>query len=238
VIRLSAGILWLALGIAASTGCIPVVVPVVQHDITTGEKLRAIDYEMKRSSVVAKADEDEAAVKKRTDSIAWCTATRRRLLDGPVSMFAYVYDESGRTPENYSFFHPGLYAPEDRERIDLKRALDAGAITRAEFDELTLAAGIQARRYLVRHGFETAIVALYVHTGYNDRAYVGGDVGDRNRWLEHGWIRQQQQQSPEGDPNMPTTNPAARNFTEGRGGTAFYMEPRAAVGKPVSATPP
>jgi hypothetical protein len=157
-------------------------------------------------------------------------------------MFAYVYADSGTTQENYSGFNPGMYEPEDRERIALKRALDIGVVTQAEFDELTLEAGIQARRYLVRHGFETAIVALCVRTEYHSRMFVGNDVGDRNRWVAYQWIRTTQTErygwgGHFGDPNMTSSNPSVRNYREWWGGTAFYMEPHAALPPPVPASP-
>ena len=157
-------------------------------------------------------------------------------------MFACVYAESGTTQENYSGFNPGMYEPEDRERIALKRALDLGVVTQAEFDELTLEAGIQARRYLVRHGFETAIVALYVRTEFNSRMFVGNDVGDRNRWVAYGWIQTTQTErygwgGNFGDPNLTSSNPWVRNYREWWGGTAFYMEPRAPVPPPAPASP-
>lgn len=239
--RISTAILWLFLGIATSTGCIPIVVPAVQQDITTGEKLRAIDFELKRATLPNSSGAYMAA-EYQSLSADQCKELRRRLLAGPPSMFAYVYAESGTTPENYSGFNPGMYEPEDRERIALKRALDLGVVTQAEFDELTLEAGIQARRYLVRHGFETAIVALYVDTRHHSRIFVGSDVGDRNRWVEYQWIRTTQSERSGwpghfGDPNMTSSNPFVRNYREWWGGTAFYMEPRAPAPPPAPASP-
>lgn len=238
---MSAAILWLLLGIAASTGCIPIIVPAVQQDITTGEKLRAINFELKRATL---PDSSGAFTDAKYQSLSadQCKELRRRLLAGPPSMFAYVYAESGTTQENYSCFNPGMYEPEDRERIALKRALDLGVVSQAEFDELTLEAGIQARRYLVRHGFETAIVALYVHTGYHSRMFVGTDVGDRNRWVAYGWIRTTQTEhygwgGHFGDPNMTSSNPSVRNYRDWWGGPAFYMEPHIAVPPPAPASP-
>jgi hypothetical protein len=241
VTRISAAILWLVLGIAVGTGCIPIVVPVVQQDITTGEKLRAIDLELKRATIPNSSGAYTEA-KYQTLSADQCKELRRRLIAGPPSMFAYVYADSGTTQENYSGFNPGMYEPEDRERIALKRALDIGVVTQAEFDELTLEAGIQAQRYLVRHGFETAIVALYVRTEYHSRMFVGNDVGDRNRWVAYQWIRTTQSErygwgGHFGDPNMTSSNPSARNYREWWGGTAFYMEPHAAVPPPAPTSP-
>ena len=237
--RISATILWLLLGIAASTGCIPIIVPAVQQDITTGEKLRAIDFELKRATLPNSSGAYTEA-KYQSLSADQCRELRRRLIAGPPSMFAYVSAESGTTPENYSVFNPGLYAPEDRERIALKRALDMGAVTQAEFDELTLEVGIQARRYLVRHGFETAIVALHVQTGYQRPNFVGDDVGDRNRWVGYRWIQitQGRYGLPKVgfDPNLPTNDPSMRSYGKW-GGTAFYMEPRAPVPPPTPASP-
>ena len=238
--RISAAIAWLILGIAASTGCIPIIVPAVQQDITTGEKLRAIDFELKRATL---PDSSGAYTEAKFQSLSadQCKELRRRLIEGSPSMLACVYAESGTTQENYSGFNPGMYEPEDRERIALKRALDLGVVTQAEFDELTLEAGIQARRYLVRHGFETAIVALYVRTKFNSRMFVGNDVGDRNRWVAYGWIRTTQTErygwgGNFGDPNLTSSNPWVRNYREWWGGTAFYMEPRAPVPPPAPAS--
>ena len=238
--RISAAIVWLILGIAASTGCIPIIVPAVQQDITTGEKLRAIDFELKRATL---PDSSGAYTEAKFQSLSadQCKELRRRLIEGSPSMLACVYAESGTTQENYSGFNPGMYEPEDRERIALKRALDLGVVTQAEFDELTLEAGIQARRYLVRHGFETAIVALYVRTEFNSRMFVGNDVGDRNRWVAYGWIRTTQTErygwgGNFGDPNLTSSNPWVRNYREWWGGTAFYMEPRAPVPPPAPAS--
>ena len=110
--RISAAILWLLLGIAASTGCIPIIVPAVQQDITTGEKLRAIDLELKRATLQNSSGAYMEA-KYQSLSAEQCKELRRLLIAGPPSMFAYVSAESGTTPENYSVFNPGLYAPEE-----------------------------------------------------------------------------------------------------------------------------
>ena len=120
--RISAAIVWLILGIAASTGCIPIIVPAVQQDITTGEKLRAIDFELKRATLPNSSGAYTEA-KYQSLSADQCRELRRRLIAGPPSMFACVYAESGTTQENYSGFNPGMYEPEDRERIALSARL-------------------------------------------------------------------------------------------------------------------
>ena len=75
--RIAAAILWLALGIALCTGCIPIVVPVVQQDITTGEKLRAIDLELKRATLPNSSGAYTEA-KYQTLSADQCKELRRR----------------------------------------------------------------------------------------------------------------------------------------------------------------
>jgi hypothetical protein len=110
-------------------------------------------------------------------------------------MRAWVSTWDPCTSEQYSIFNPGLYAPQDRERMDLHRALEAGVLSRAEYDELWAIVGQQERRSVVRHGFELPPVAM-VGSVTSPALFVGGQYKERTeaarkQWVDSNWIVRQ-----------------------------------------------
>jgi len=141
--------LWAVIALAAGTGCIPVFTPVVQQDLTTGEKLRSIravsqdpaafvDREAPtRTADTGRVLADGAAREARiAEVLAWCAESRARLVDGPVALEATAYAPAGTTPGGYALLNPGLFNPVDRELADLRRARDAGVIDARECADL------------------------------------------------------------------------------------------------------
>ncbi len=178
-----------ALVACAFTGCVPVFVPVVQQDLTTGEKLRSIeavtrdpaafvDHEAPTRTAdtgkaLAGAAEREARI---AQVVAWCRASRERLVDGPVALEATAYAPAGTTPTGYGVFNPGLFNPSDRELADLRRARDAGVVTAVECAELEADLAAQARRSPVRRASETAPVAVDLRFTHLDSSFTDWSV--------------------------------------------------------------
>ena len=195
VIALATG-LWTVLGVAIATGCVPVTMPIVEQDVTTGEKLRAIARGERGEAVgelPAVLASDDIDVRSR--SIAASKQLRAQLLASPPDMRAWVSTRDPCTSEQYSIFNPGLYAPQDRERMDLHRALEVGALSQAEYDELWAIVGQQERRSVVRHGFELPPVAM-VGSVHPPALLVGGRYEERTEaarkeWVEGTWIADQ-----------------------------------------------
>ena len=191
-----AAALWTVLGVAIATGCVPVSMPIVEQDVTTGEKLRAIARGERGEAVgelPAVLASDDIDVRSR--SIAASKELRAQLLASPPDMRAWVSTWDPCTSEQYSIFNPGLYAPQDRERMDLHRALEAGALSQAEYDELWAIVGQQERRSVVRHGFELPPVAM-VGSVHPPALLVGGRYEERTEaarkeWVEGTWIADQ-----------------------------------------------
>ena len=191
-----AAALWTVLGLAIATGCVQVTMPIVEQDVTTGEKLRAIARGERGEAVgelPAVLASDDIDVRSR--SIAASKQLRAQLLASPPDMRAWVSTWDPCTSEQYSIFNPGLYAPQDRERMDLHRALEAGALSQAEYDELWAIVGQQERRSVVRHGFELPPVAmvgsvhppaLLVGDRYEERTEAA-----RKEWVVSNWIARQ-----------------------------------------------
>jgi len=174
-----------ALVACAFTGCVPVFVPVVQRDLTTGEKLRSIEAVTRDPAAfvdreaptrtadtgkpLAGAAEREARI---AQVVAWCMASRERLVDGPVALEATAYAPAGTTPAGYGVFNPGLFNPSDRELADLRRARDAGVVTAVECAELEADLAAQARRSSVRRASETAPVAVDLRFTHLDSSFT------------------------------------------------------------------
>ncbi|MFM9144889.1 MAG: hypothetical protein ACKORL_05880, partial [Phycisphaerales bacterium] len=165
--------LWAVIALAAGTGCIPVFTPVVQQDLTTGEKLRSIeavkrdpaafvDWEAPtRTADTGSVRADGAAREARIAQVlAWCNESRDRLVARPVVLEATVYAPAGTTPGGYAVLNPGLFNPVDRELADLRRARDAGLISAADCTDLEATLQAQARRSPIRRASETAAVAV------------------------------------------------------------------------------
>lgn len=188
--------LWGALVLAAGTGCIPVFTPVVQQDLTTGEKLRSIraverdpaafvDREAPtRSADTGRVLADGAAREARIAQVlAWCAESRDRLVGGPVALEATAYAPAGTTPGGYSLLNPGLFNPVDRELADLRRARDAGAINADECADLEATLLSQARRSPVRRASETAAVAVDLRFTHLDSSFTDWSArGDLPAW--------------------------------------------------------
>jgi hypothetical protein len=191
-----AAALWTVLGVAIATGCVQVTMPIVEQDVTTGEKLRAIARGERGEAVgelPAVLASDDIDVRSR--SIAASKELRAQLLASPPDMRAWVSTWDPCTSEQYSIFNPGLYAPQDRERMDLHRALEAGVVSRAEYDELWAIVGQQERRSVVRHGFELPPVAM-VGSVTSPALFVGGQYEERTeaarkQWVDSNWIARQ-----------------------------------------------
>jgi hypothetical protein len=191
-----AAALWTVLGVAIATGCVPVSMPIVEQDVTTGEKLRAIARGERGEAVgelPAVLASDDIDVRSR--SIAASKELRAQLLASPPDMRAWVSTWDPCTSEQYSIFNPGLYAPQDRERMDLHRALEAGVLSRAEYDELWAIVGQQERRSVVRHGFELPPVAM-VGSVTSPALFVGGQYEERTeaarkQWVDSSWVVRQ-----------------------------------------------
>ena len=191
-----AAALWTVLGVAIATGCVQVAMPIVEQDVTTGEKLRAIARGERGEAVgelPAVLGSDDIDVRAR--SIAASKELRAQLLASPPDMRAWVSTWDPCTSEEYSIFNPGLYAPQDRERMDLHRALEAGVLSRAEYDELWAIVGQQERRSVVRHGFELPPVAM-VGSVTSPALFVGGQYKERTeaarkQWVDSNWIVRQ-----------------------------------------------
>jgi hypothetical protein len=163
----------------------PVFVPVVQQDLTTGEKLRSIEAVTRdpaafvdreaptrtadTKKALAGAAEREARI---AQVVAWCMASRERLVDGPVALEATVYAPAGTTPAGYGVFNPGLFNPSDRELAELRRARDAGVVTAVECAELETNLAAQARRSPVRRSSETAPVAVDLRFTHLDSSFT------------------------------------------------------------------
>lgn len=188
--------LWAVIGLAAGTGCIPVFTPVVQQDLTTGEKLRSIravsqdaaafvDREAPtRSADTGRILADGAAREARiAEVLAWCAESRARLVEGPVALEATAYAPAGTTPGGYALLNPGLFNPVDRELADLRRARDAGVIDARECADLEVVLQSQARRSPVRRASETAAVAVDLRFTHLDSSFVEWSArGDLPAW--------------------------------------------------------
>ena len=191
-----AAALWTVLGVAIATGCVQVAMPIVEQDVTTGEKLRAIARGERGEAVgelPAVLGSDDIDVRAR--SIAASKELRAQLLASPPDMRAWVSTWDPCTSEEYSIFNPGLYSPQDRERMDLHRALEAGALSQAEYNELWAIVGQQERRSVVRHGFELPPVAM-VGSVTSPALFVGGQYEERTeaarkQWVDSNWIARQ-----------------------------------------------
>ncbi len=177
--------LWAVIALAAGTGCIPVFTPVVQQDLTTGEKLRSIravsldpaafvDWEAPtRSADTGRVLADGAACEERiAEVLAWCAESRTRLVDGPTALEATAYAPAGTTPGGYALLNPGLFNPVDRELADLRRARDVGVIDARECADLEAVLHSQARRSPVRRASETAAVAVDLRFTQLDSSFV------------------------------------------------------------------
>jgi hypothetical protein len=155
-VRVVAFILWGMLAVVSATGCIPVFTPLVLQDITTGEKLRSIDWTKREWGPRPGAVAPEASVR----TAARCDELRARLMSRPPVMEATVHAPERTTPEGYGVLNPGMFNPVDRERADLRRARDAGLLTAKECAELEELLEAQADRSPVRRAFETAEVGV------------------------------------------------------------------------------
>ena len=188
--------LWAVIALAAGTGCIPVFTPVVQQDLTTGEKLRSIravsqdpaafvDREAPtRTADTSRVLADGAAREARiAEVLAWCAESRARLVDGPVAWEATAYAPAGTTPGGYALLNPGLFNPVDRELADLRRARDAGVIDARECADLEAVLESQARRSPVRRASESAAVAVDLRFTHLDSSFVEWSArGDLPAW--------------------------------------------------------
>ena len=191
-----AAALWTVLGVAIATGCVQITMPIVEQDVTTGEKLRAIARGERGEAVgepPAGLASDDIDVRAR--SIAASKELRAHLLASPPDMRAWVSTWDPCTSEEYSIFNPGLYSPQDRERMDLHRALEAGALSQAEYNELWAIVGQQERRSVVRHGFELPPVAM-VGSVTSPALFFGGQYKERTeaarkQWVDSNWIVRQ-----------------------------------------------
>ena len=188
-VRRLAFTLWGMLAVAAGTGCIPVFTPVVQQDLTTGEKLRSIravaqdpsafvDWESAtRTADTGGVLADGAARQARTAQVlAWCAESRGRLVEGPGTLEATVYAPAGTTPGGYALLNPGLFNPVDRELQDLRRARDVGVIGAGECADLEAILQNQAKRSPVRRNSETAAVAVDLRFTHLDSSFVDWSV--------------------------------------------------------------
>jgi hypothetical protein len=184
-VRRLAFTLWGMLAVAAGTGCIPVFTPVVQQDLTTGEKLRSIravaqdpaafvDREAAtRAADTGRVLADEAARQARIAQVtAWCAESRDRLVDAPATLEATAYAPAGTTSGGYALLNPGLFNPVDRELADLRRARDLGVIDAGECADLEAILLSQARRSPVRRASETASVAVDLRFTHLDSSFV------------------------------------------------------------------
>jgi hypothetical protein len=184
-----------ALALLACTGCVPVFVPVVQQDLTAGEKLRSIDAVARdpgafvdherptRTADTGQAGFDRAA--RIAQVSGWCAETRGRLVSGPVVLEATVYSPEGTTSEGYGVLNPGLFNPVDRELADLRRARDAGVLGAEECARLEAALGAQARRPPVRRAAEGAPVAVDLSFTHLDSSFF--DWSSRRSALPARW---------------------------------------------------
>jgi hypothetical protein len=196
-LRASASLLWLFLGVCSSLGCFYIHAARVQQDITTGEKLWALDQR--------KAD----------------PALRRRLLETPPDMRATIDLKSPRTSSDpkprlywYSGLNPGFYASVQSERADLRRALALGVISPAELAELDAELDRQATRSIVRRGFELTPVVI---AGSIRRIGLGDDVAEERTpessrdWAVSSWFGRVR------DTGDPTENLGLRRELPSRG---------------------
>ena len=161
-VRLPAAGTWCAIALAVGTGCIPIYVPSIEQDITTGDRLHAIEAARiekptaltKRPPPVPGQPADWRDPPRTPCVYAELDAVRAQLLATPPSMGARIETWHDAPASDYSGWDPGLFEPVDRERRDLERARDAGILTSAEFAELSALLDDQARRQIVRHGWE------------------------------------------------------------------------------------
>ena len=221
--------LWAVIALAAGTGCIPVFTPVVQQDLTTGEKLRSIravsqdpavfvDREAPtRTADTGRVLADGAAREARiAEVLAWCAESRARLVDGPVAWEATAYAPAGTTPGGYALLNPGLFNPVDRELADLRRARDAGVIDARECADLEAVLESQARRSPVRRASESAAVAVDLRFTHLDSSFVEWSArGDLPAWWWMGKRVRMMDQAARGaewrrrsidDPGIPAPN--------------------------------
>lgn len=221
--------LWAVIALAAGTGCIPVFTPVVQQDLTTGEKLRSIravsqdpaafvDREAPtRTADTGRVLADGAAREARiAEVLAWCAESRARLVDGPVALEATAYAPAGTTPGGYALLNPGLFNPVDRELADLRRARDAGVIDARECADLEAVLESQARRSPVRRASESAAVAVDLRFTHLDSSFVEWSArGDLPAWWWMGKRVRMMDQAARGagwrrrsidDPGIPAPN--------------------------------
>ena len=221
--------LWAVIALAAGTGCIPVFTPVVQQDLTTGEKLRSIravsqdpaafvDREAPtRTADTGRVLADGAAREARiAEVLAWCAESRTRLVDGPVALEATAYAPAGTTPGGYALLNPGLFNPVDRELADLRRARDAGVIDARECADLEAVLESQARRSPVRRASESAAVAVDLRFTHLDSSFVEWSArGDLPAWWWMGKRVRMMDQAARGaewrrrsidDPGIPAPN--------------------------------
>ena len=221
--------LWAVIALAAGTGCIPVFTPVVQQDLTTGEKLRSIravsqdpaafvDREAPtRTADTGRVLADGAAREARiAEVLAWCAESRTRLVHGPVALEATAYAPAGTTPGGYALLNPGLFNPVDRELADLRRARDAGVIDARECADLEAVLESQARRSPVRRASESAAVAVDLRFTHLDSSFVEWSArGDLPAWWWMGKRVRMMDQAARGaewrrrsidDPGIPAPN--------------------------------
>lgn len=140
--------LWSVLAVCVGTGCFPINVSAVEQEITTGDRLRAI--EVRRNAVTQAGPPRPSDA--RAPSAAELAFLRECLLLEPPSFRAEIARRGGDQPiASYSEWSPSLYQSVDLEVRDLARARDAGVISVQEFEDFSTLARDQARRTIVRH---------------------------------------------------------------------------------------
>ncbi len=142
---------WIIVAAICTTaaGCMTIRSPGVEQAVTTGETLRAIAAARATEVAATKGDHDSELVG------GWYDALRARVVSQPPSMRAGIYTyREDLVPADYGTSNPAFYTPLDRERADLDRALRAGAVTSAEFAELSASLTAQAARPIVRRSTE------------------------------------------------------------------------------------
>jgi hypothetical protein len=161
----------------------------IDQDITTGEKLHAI--ERARSGNITLT-----SIKPTAESAAkiqgWAAQVRSLLLNNPPCLWATVRDLPNTTPEGYSPFNPGLYAPVNTELADLTRALEAKAITHIEFVQFQTSLTEQSEHPPLRRMSESAPVAIAGTTRhakfYEATAFTDYDDEPMRKEFQVTWI--------------------------------------------------
>ncbi len=191
MMRASALLMWILLGLCTGLGCIPIFTPLVEQDITTGDKLFALEHAKDRDDQAGDHPSSKPPPRYSIDAL------RAELLAAPPDMRASInlrdYRDALKTADvqSYSILNPGFYAPVSTERADLARAHAAGLLSDAEFAELNAELDRQAQRSVVRRWFELNKVAV---NGSFHQGYFGGDSAttrtpdSMRRWALGSWL--------------------------------------------------